>query len=179
MEDLMLEAKKALEKSDPALARTAHDLIPRMAAEIKRLAKRLDEVDGHGCGRGSCRIKRTCSTAAGAEPQAPAGDSPTQGASDQCGLPVGLSTFEHIKANLAQINPEALLADGLEDALVGYTLNHHGQTRAVYDYTLCEKVLMERDGMTEEGAEEYLDFNTLSAYVGENGPIYIYAWRRR
>jgi len=90
-----------------------------------------------------------------------------------------MTTFEDIKANLAEINPEALLADGLEDALIGYTLNHHGPTRAVYDYSLCIKVLMDRDGMDEEGAEEFLDFNTLSAYVGDNGPIYVYAWRRR
>jgi hypothetical protein len=26
------------------------------------------------------------------------------------------------------MNPEALLADGLEDALVGYTVNHHTPT---------------------------------------------------
>jgi hypothetical protein len=27
--------------------------------------------------------------------------------------------------------------------------------------------------MTHEEADEYLSFNTLGAYVGENGPIYI------
>jgi hypothetical protein len=27
--------------------------------------------------------------------------------------------------------------------------------------------------MTEGEAEEFLEFNTLSAYVGENGPLYV------
>lgn len=31
----------------------------------------------------------------------------------------------------------------------------------------------ERDGMTAEEADEFLSFNTLGAYVGENGPVYV------
>jgi len=37
----------------------------------------------------------------------------------------------------------------------------------------CIDILVERDGMTHEGAEEFLSFNTLSAFVGPNGPIYV------
>ena len=74
---------------------------------------------------------------------------------------------------LAEINPEALLADGLEDALIGYTVNHHHAHVAVYDYCKCIEVLVARDGMTHEEADEFLSFNTLGAYVGENGPIYV------
>ena len=74
---------------------------------------------------------------------------------------------------LAEINPEALLADGLEAALVGYTVNHHHAHVAVYDINKCIEVLVDRDGMSHEEADEFLSFNTLGAYVGENGPIYI------
>jgi hypothetical protein len=74
---------------------------------------------------------------------------------------------------LADINPDALLADGLEDAFVGYTVNFHHAHVAVYDYGKCVQILVNRDGMTEEEAEECLEFNTLSAYVGENGPLYV------
>lgn len=74
---------------------------------------------------------------------------------------------------LAELNPEALLADGLEDAFIGYTVNHHHAHVAVYDYGKCVEVLVARDGMTHEEAEEFLSFNTLGAYVGENGPIYM------
>jgi hypothetical protein len=74
---------------------------------------------------------------------------------------------------LAEINPEALLADGLEAALIGYTVNHHHAHVAVYDINKCIEVLVDRDGMSHEEADEYLSFNTLGAFVGENGPIYI------
>ncbi len=66
-----------------------------------------------------------------------------------------------------------LLADGLEDALIGYTLNHHHPACAVYDYGKCMTVLQQRDNMTPEEAEECLDFNTLGAYVGEHGPLFV------
>lgn len=75
--------------------------------------------------------------------------------------------------DLGEANPDALLADGLEDAFLGYTLNHHHATVAVYDYEKCIAVLAERDGMDAEGADEYLQFNTLGAYVGENGPLFV------
>lgn len=74
---------------------------------------------------------------------------------------------------LSELNPDALLADGLEAAFVGYTINHHHAHVAVYDYDKCVQVLVNRDGMTWEEAEEFLEFNTLSAYVGENGPLFV------
>lgn len=77
------------------------------------------------------------------------------------------------KSDLAEINPDALLADGLEEALVGYTLNHHAPPRAVYDAAKCVEILVSRDGMTPEDAEEFLEFNTYGAYVGEHGPVYV------
>lgn len=66
-----------------------------------------------------------------------------------------------------------LLADGLEDALIGYTLNHHHPVCAVYDYGKCMTVLQQRDNMTSDEAEECLSFNTLGAYVGESGPLFV------
>ena len=74
---------------------------------------------------------------------------------------------------LGELNPEALLADGLEAAFIGYTVNHHHAHVAVYDINKCIEVLVDRDGMSHDEADEYLSFNTLGAFVGENGPIYI------
>jgi hypothetical protein len=73
---------------------------------------------------------------------------------------------------LSEVNPGALLADGLEEAYLGYVINTHHKSVAVYDATKCVEVLMQ-DGMTEEEAEEYLEFNTFCAYVGEDGPLFI------
>ena len=75
--------------------------------------------------------------------------------------------------DLAELNPEALTADGLESALIGFTINQHHAHVAVYDYDLCVEVLVVRDGMSHEEADEFLAFNTLSAYVGPNGPLFM------
>lgn len=73
---------------------------------------------------------------------------------------------------LAEQNPEALTADGFEDAIIGVTINHHHPMVVVYDYRKCVEILVAQ-GMTDEEAEEYLSFNTLGAYVGEHGPLYM------
>lgn len=84
------------------------------------------------------------------------------------------ATFREKIADLIDINPDALLADGFRDAYIGHTLNHHHQHVAVYDYQKCIDVLIERDGMDHDGADEFLQYNTLGAYVGENGPLFIH-----
>jgi hypothetical protein len=73
---------------------------------------------------------------------------------------------------LAEQNPEALTADGFEDAIIGVTINHHHPMVVVYDYRKCVEILVSQ-GLTDEEAEEYLSFNTLGAYVGEHGPLYM------
>ena len=74
--------------------------------------------------------------------------------------------------DLAEENPEALLADGFESCLLGYTCNHHHPVVAVYDLGQCVRKLMD-DGLSEDEAVEYLSYNTLGAYVGVNGPLFV------
>jgi hypothetical protein len=82
-------------------------------------------------------------------------------------------TVDEVRDALSGVNPDALLADGLEEAIIGYTANHHHPHVAVYDYGKCVDVLVKRDGMTQEEADEFLHFNTLGAYVGEAGPLFV------
>jgi len=77
-----------------------------------------------------------------------------------------------ISDDIAAVNPDALLADGLEDALVGWTVNHHRLGVAIYDAEKCVQILVARNGISREEAEEYLEFNTYGAFVGEEGPIF-------
>ena len=81
--------------------------------------------------------------------------------------------YDEIVEALSEINPDALLADGFERALIGHTSNHHHPHVAVYSVKKCIAILVERDGMTEDEAEEFFSLNTLGAYVGENGPLFI------
>ena len=80
---------------------------------------------------------------------------------------------DQIKNELAELNEEMLFADGFEGAYVGYATQFN-KALAVYDYNLCVKILMDRDGMTDDEAIEYMDFNVLGAWVGENTPLFLY-----
>jgi hypothetical protein len=46
----------------------------------------------------------------------------------------------------------------------------------VYDADLMIKVFMDRDGMSEEEANEYIVFNIEGAYIGEDTPVLV--WQR-
>ena len=70
---------------------------------------------------------------------------------------------------------ELLLADGWEDAFLGITANHHHPVVAVYDYDRIIEIMVERDGMSHEDADEYAQFNIVGAYVGDRTPIYVRA----
>ena len=72
---------------------------------------------------------------------------------------------------LAEENPEALLADGLEDALLGICERFGQPPLAAYDYDQCIAILAQE--MTWEEAVEYFEFNTLGAWMGENTPVFI------
>lgn len=76
-----------------------------------------------------------------------------------------------IRDHLAEMNPEALLMDGFDDALIGVACQHSNGPLALYDRDKCIRVLMDRDGMTWEGAEEFFSFNCEGAYVGTKTPI--------
>jgi hypothetical protein len=69
-------------------------------------------------------------------------------------------------------DPDILLADGFEEALIGYgTRFSYGV--AVYSTSKCLDILMKRDGMTHEEAMEFFTFNVTGAYVGENTPVFL------
>ena len=71
---------------------------------------------------------------------------------------------------IQELNPEAMLADGFDDCILGYEKDG----RVIYSIEEIIATLMERDGMSEEEAIEFFDFNIEGAYVGEYTPIYMY-----
>jgi hypothetical protein len=42
-----------------------------------------------------------------------------------------------------------------------------------YDKSKVIEILMTEDGMTEDEAHEYFDFNIMGAWVGEHTPVYL------
>ena len=65
---------------------------------------------------------------------------------------------------------ECLIADGLDDALIGVT-NKDGVMVAVYDIGKCINVFAK--DMSEIDAIDYFYYNTLDSYVGEKTPVFI------
>ena len=77
------------------------------------------------------------------------------------------------KEQIADLNPEALFADGFDRALIGYDASSFC---AVYDYINCLDILHQRDGMTPEEAHEHMEFNVVGAYVGDFTPSFIHTF---
>jgi len=87
-----------------------------------------------------------------------------------------LSVIQVLEAELDELDAGEgmLLADGFEDAFVGFArrFGWH-EPVAVYDYTRCLEILVERDGMDHLGASEFFEFNVIGAWVGDQTPIFI------
>jgi hypothetical protein len=66
-----------------------------------------------------------------------------------------------------------LLEPEMDVAIVGL-VSGAGRERVVcYDREKVIEVLMERDGMEQDEAEEFFDFNIEGAYVGPETPVFI------
>lgn len=84
-----------------------------------------------------------------------------------------MTTPDEIKEAIATVNPDALFADGFEQALIGAVCRFDLKTPvALYDLEKCIRILKRRDDMTDEDAREYFNFNVLGSYVGEHTPAF-------
>lgn len=59
-----------------------------------------------------------------------------------------------------------------DDAIIGYTEDG----RIVYSYSLMVEYLKEKEGMSEEEALDWLEYNTIRTvpYMGKSSPIIVY-----
>ena len=76
--------------------------------------------------------------------------------------------MEFIKEN------ECLIADGLDDAIIGVTAGINPQSMCVvYDYHKCvDKFIQQGKSWVE--AIDWMEFNVVNAYVGENTPVFVH-----
>lgn len=63
-----------------------------------------------------------------------------------------------------------LKADGFDDAIIGVDAY---QEKLVYDVGKMIVIMMDDNQMSEEDAIDYLYFNVIGAYVGEQTPIFV------
>jgi hypothetical protein len=82
-------------------------------------------------------------------------------------------SYNNILELIEESNPQALKADGFDDAIIGIA-HRCGQPDLIsYDTTKILEILMDRDGMSMEEAVEFFDYNILGAYMGEHTPVFI------
>ena len=63
--------------------------------------------------------------------------------------------------------------DGFDNAIVGVGERNNTDSMIVYDYDKMVKVLVTRDDMSYEEAEEYIEFNIVGAWIGDTTPIIV------
>ena len=63
--------------------------------------------------------------------------------------------------------------DGFDNAIIGVGERCTTDSMIVYDYDKMVKVLVTRDDMSYEEAEEYIDFNIVGAWIVDTTPIIV------
>jgi hypothetical protein len=71
-----------------------------------------------------------------------------------------------------QYGEDILLMDGYDDCVVGVVEQFGRPPIVCYDRELVIRKLME-DGMTQEEAEEFFEFNQIGAWVGDRTPCFL------
>lgn len=68
---------------------------------------------------------------------------------------------------------DIILYDGFEDAFIGLASKFHSIS-AVYDYDKSLDILINKDGMSPEEANEYMQHNVVGAWLGDSTPVFIF-----
>lgn len=80
---------------------------------------------------------------------------------------------ENMRDYLSEIDEDFLFADGFDEAIMGHG-ERCGLSVVVYNADKCLEILRENDGMTEDEAYEFFEYNVLGSYVGEKTPIFLF-----
>ena len=80
---------------------------------------------------------------------------------------------EEIDEQLKAMEENALLMDGFDGAIIGFSRRINEPLLVVYSWQKMMDTLITRDGMEYEEAEEYIEYNCIGAWVGERTPIIV------
>ena len=65
--------------------------------------------------------------------------------------------IEEIKEWIAEYNPDALLADGYEDAIIGIGGQHGSNMVVIYDRDMCVEILADQFSQEKDCENPYLE----------------------
>lgn len=78
-----------------------------------------------------------------------------------------------IREDIREFNPDALLCDGFDDAIIGMAERINLGPVVAYSVEKIIKILIDRDEMSMEEAYEYYSFNIVGSWMGEFTPIFV------
>lgn len=88
-----------------------------------------------------------------------------------------MSKAKRIIEVLTDENPDAILYDGMDEALIGIYRGDLARTDidsvAVYSYVKFIEIYVGRDGMSGDEAIEFFDYNVAGGYIGKHQPYII------
>ena len=71
------------------------------------------------------------------------------------------------------MSDDLLLATGFDGAFLGIGRRCGQPDLAIYSIPKAIRILVTRDGMSEDEAREYLEFNSIGAWIGPSTPIWV------
>lgn len=75
------------------------------------------------------------------------------------------------KQSLIDTLPEGCIAwDGFDSCAIGLAERCGSGPLVIYDFDAMVQLRVDRDGLSLDDAAEYIEFNIIGAYVGENTP---------
>jgi hypothetical protein len=77
------------------------------------------------------------------------------------------------REEISEINPDALVCDGFDDAIIGMAERINLGPVVAYSVSKIIDIMVERDGMSYEEALEFYDYNIVGSWMGENTPVFI------
>jgi hypothetical protein len=83
-----------------------------------------------------------------------------------------LKNYEGVQEDYRMLDDKMITMDGYDDCMLGICMRFGQDDIVAYDYT---KIIQKHidDGMTDEEAVEFFNFNQLGAWVGEHTPCFI------
>jgi len=83
-----------------------------------------------------------------------------------------LKNYEGVQEDSRMLDDKMITMDGYDDCMLGICMRFGQDDIVAYDYT---KIIQKHidDGMTDEEAVEFFNFNQLGAWVGDHTPCFI------
>ena len=90
-----------------------------------------------------------------------------------------MSDRKKVYRRLEEINTDAVVAEGFEEAYLGYARRSDKPSFAVYDYEKCVEILMESEDWDRDKAVDFMENGVVATWLGESTPAFIFPRMRR